>query len=841
MTMKPRITSRSCKDCTSVNPPSGRPYQVTAVLTFLLFFLGSLCTSALAQDRLLNMPKKYYKPNPDIDLGVVNASDRLSLHPWMVLVVSDNVRTTTQPGGGHFMKTLAFLDHFFVSEESGDYLRITRTPARNVLDPGPGAEDYGWVHKNDLLMWGEALSNPNTRIHYKAIILNTQRALGSPVEEFSVVRSYKEEGLENPTDYQANLFEIFYIYRYSADKQSVLLGYSHNFSERTENKLIGWVDRNRVLEWDHRVAVEPNWEARAVQERMNKEIKAKVFPTAMGSDSRACATAYLDALKIKEDCEPIWDHDIYDSEDDSFKRKNGYWRRFPVIGDYTEGDQVYQMMVMGELSGELGRIDPEQDASLRRRLNELIQKSNTVNLMFAIDGTASMEPYYTSVVHAVDHIVEMFRDRYNGMDHELRLGYVVYRDEAQIEANMLTTQRGLTPSVRADVIVDELRKMYVGDKLWDPFHEEAVNYGLREALQEFRHREDETNILIHIGDARSHQRSADYSFVEDEKVISLLADRNVFYIAYQAHYTNSHSAYSDFGPQVKRFMRDASQRIFHNQQERLGVEFVSSEPYLSTRGNVTRVEDGMPMVFLAVDYGETYDLVELEREIITAFIEIDEYRNTVNEYMRDMLERGRGYQVTSVPTDNRYTSSYAAGVYNFLLRTGITSDQLEKYYRENVQMVMSGYAGLGHPDLNKNVFRPVLLLRADEFHEMITKVEDLNAATSIGDRRTKLQEVWRQLLRTHVGGQEEDYDELSLEEASSMVFGIPVRSQTLETIQLKDITDDAVFTNMRLEMYLKLVRNRLSKLQSIRDSADWEYSFLSNETRYYWIDIELLP
>lgn len=96
-------------------------------------------------------------------------------------------------------------------------------------------------------------------------------------------------------------------------------------------------------------------------------------------------------------------------------------------------------------------------------------------------------------------------------------------------------------------------------------------------------------------------------------------------------------------------------------------------------------------------------------------------------------------------------------------------------------------------------------------------------------------------MRTHVGGQEEEYDDLSLEEASQRVFGIPVRSQALETIQLKDIADEAVFTDTHLNYYLAGISRKLSQLRSIRDSTDWEYSFLSNDIRYYWIDIEDLP
>ncbi len=807
---------------------------ITVILVSLLMLSGS----AYAQNEIIFRPLKYDRPHRNIDIRPVTDRERDHVTPWLVVGVNENVTTTITPGGGQRKNSLRFGEYFFVTAEEGRYLRIARDTRRSDFNLSGYAEDYGWVHKDDVLMWDQALIDPETNIALKGMILNTLRALDGTRTDYTSIKAYKDPELRIPADYEAKLFEIFYIYRYSQNGNAVLLGRRPFFSEmqlrgeRTYGGLVGWVDLDRVLEWDHRVAVEPNYDDMAVKERFSSNIRATVLNQSLRGSEDLCALSFMQG-KLDLDCEVVWDDDIFD-ERGNFERKPGYWRRFPVIGDY--GREVYKLMVMGELRGQFGAIDQETDIRIRQRLNELIERIRNVNIVFVIDGTNSMGPYYQSVINSVERIVRIFEQTADA-SKELRFGYVVYRD--YMERDRLTEQRQLTTN--AGLIMNALRNVDARD-YHDIHAHEAVYYGLRKAVSEIFTDTDETNILIHIGDAGNHYRD-DPTQVSQQEIVDLLTEYKCYYIAYQAHHQSDHQAYRDFPRQIREIMSRASDQLYDEWLGILGEELIERRPTLQTEGNISRIKDGSPMLLMATDYGTEIDIEALTNEITLAITEIDYYTDRVVEHARDMLERGRGLQLISGETDSRYTSSFAPGVYNILVRMGIDENNLKHYYTENVQFVFEGYATRNHASLNRSLFSPVLLLDANEFIAILHKVNQLRRGTSTsGDRREMLYDTWVELLRRHIGIQPDGYyDEISLEEAAMMVFGVPMRSSMLRQIQLKDIHDPSVFSDVDMRRYILQISQKADQLDRIANMRDYPYSFISNDIKYYWINVNKLP
>lgn len=810
-----------------------------SLAVFLILFFCAL--SLRSQEKIMFRPLKYDSPHRTIDTRPVGDQERDQVMPWFVVSIHENAETTTSPGGSQKKKSLKFGELFYVTGEERNYLRIAKDDRRQDFNLSRHAEDYGWVHKDHVLMWQRALENQESKISLKGLILNTTRTLldGRQIN-YQRIEAYRDPGLKIAAGFEAKLFEIFYVFRYSNDRKSVLLGRSPFFSERQYGMdqiaggLIGWVDIDRVLEWDHRVALEPNFNPDAVNERARRGIKSTIFTAAEGGGPDDCARSFS-AGTVPADCLVAWDDDIYDSDGD-FERKPGYWRRFPVIGD--PGTDIYKVSVMGELRGELGQtIRQEVDAEVRQRLNQLIGNVRNINVVFAIDGTNSMQPYYQSVINSVQRIVDDFER--TGADYKnLKFGYVVYRD--YLERDRLLETRQLTNNSQA--IINALRNVDARD-----FHDihvhESVYYGLRAAISQVLVDPNETNILIHIGDAGSHYRN-DPSQVPQQVIVDLISEFKVHYIAYQVHHRTDHVAYDDFPRQVKEIMTKSSQALFREWQQLLGSAVVSEQPVLrQINPNISRIENGHPMLLIQSDRGRELDLTYLENEITRAIEEIDKYTDNVVERAREMLERGRGIEVIAGETGGTYASSFSGGMYNFLVRLGIDEDVLKDYYSSNVQLVLDGYASRNHASLNRPIFTPVLLLTVGEFHRIINSIDRLRAVTqATGDRRELLYNVWVELLKRHVGIQPQGfYDRLSLEEAAQMVFGVPLRSSMLQQIQLKDIHDHAVFPNTELARYMNQIDFKHRQLNAIANSRDYQFSFISNDILYYWIDVDLLP
>lgn len=801
--------------------------------------LAWLQGSSLFGQRILQRPLEFNNPHRNIQLEST-AYSQMSDSPWFVIAIDDRVQSSREPGGRQNYRKLSFGELYWAVEEDGSYLKIVKDDRRDNFDISSRAENYGWVHKNDLLLWQNCLKNRETQISLKGMILNTTRALTSGDANYSRIQSFKDPDMNIPSQFEARLFEIFYIYRYSANNNSVLLGRSPFFSARDQThdastgNIIGWVDINRVLEWDHRVAIEPSWESAAVEERYSRQIKSTVFDAGNNMNER-CANEFSSG-RVSAGCNITWEDDLWD-ESGNFERKPGYWRRFPVIGDM--GANVYKLMVMGELTGEGGRtvIREDIDVKVRQTLNQLIEKTRNINVVFVIDGTTSMGPYYESVINSVQRIVRIFE--MSGEEYkDLKFGYVVYRD--YLEKDRLLETRQLTSNSSA--VINQLRNVEAID-FYDVHAHEAVYYGLKAALTQVFQDSNETNVMIHIGDAGNHYRN-DPSQVPQSEIVDLIAEMKCYYIAFQVHHMRDHQAYIDFPHQIREIMSRSGDRMYQQWVDLMGEGIVGEKPVLRRMGhNIHRIENGPPMVVMASDMGQQMDLVYLEDEITQAIEEIDEYTDNVVEKAREMLERGQGIEVITGETQGKYASSFAPGVYNFLLRTGLDEDIIEQYYSKNIQFVTEGYAARHHQSLNRPLFEPVLLLEAIEFSRILLRVQQLRQAGAVpGDRRERLYDTWIELLKRHVGVKPESYfQELTLEEASSMVFGIPLKSGMLQHIQLRYLFDEAVFSDNALSRYVNQIDFKYRELERIANMRDYPYSFISNDILYYWIHVDLLP
>lgn len=807
------------------------------ILSMLLIAFGSI----LQGQNILHRPYKYNEPHRNTDTRSVSDNERDPVEPWFVLAIHENSAIYSDPGGANRVGNMQYGSLFWVIEEHGQYVKIARDerPDLRTVKLSESARTLGWVRKDDVLLWRNSLLDLQSKIPLKGMLLNTTRVLGSDQVNYRRVESYKDPALQNPTGYESRLFEIFFIYKYSPMHNSVLLGRSQYFSQIDYNRgvitsnIIGWVDLNRVLEWDTRVAIEPNWNADAVKEREQKNIHSSVFNPADGNPKERCAREFSRGQPSRN-CEITWMENIQTGGNGALRRP-GYWRRFPVINDL--GQDVYEIMVMGELTSQTGQIiSHDMDARARQSLNELIEKYRNINVVFVIDGTNSMQPFYQSAVNSVDRMVETIKRTGEGLKN-LRFGYVVYRDYAErdrlVEVRQLTSQ--------AEDIVRGLQRVEARD-LYDTHTHEAVNYGLKTAFERvFAGNNHDTNILIHIGDAGNHYRN-DPSFVPSSEIIDLLVKYKCHYIAYQAHHMSNHQAYRDFPHQIREIMSRAADRIY-DEWLALGKEDMQRPVLREVSRNVHRIENGHPMVVMAAGQGQTMDLKVLENEIARAIEEIDNYTDVTIELARELLERGRGIdEIVTQQADGKYVSSFAPGIYNFLVRLGLDENEISGYYSKNLQFVTEGYTAFYHPELNSPLFAPVLLLENREFMRLHGVLDRLQTATgSSGDTRDNLLRAWLEILKRHVGGMEEkDLEGLTLQQASQFLSGIHFKSAMLD-MPLRDILDRSVFTDNMLSLYIHQIRFKYNELNRIANQTNYPYSFMSNDILYYWIDLELLP
>lgn len=186
--------------------------------------------------------------------------------PWIVFSDRDN-------GDLHFG------DKFYVTGERETELHIYRASGcrdRKLV----AAEDKGWRNKSELLVSFGADFTENSLIHKKCVILNhhktIERIKRGEISE-SEVPLYRSSTDMKAVDH-VPLYLIYFVYK--TENNRYLLGKDYKFDLDTPyaDQIIGWVDRDRVFDYNNRICFEPNFDEAAVAFRRRHPVyAAKVF------------------------------------------------------------------------------------------------------------------------------------------------------------------------------------------------------------------------------------------------------------------------------------------------------------------------------------------------------------------------------------------------------------------------------------------------------------------------------------------------------------------------------------------------------------------------------------
>ncbi|MDP1621218.1 MAG: hypothetical protein Q8M08_02655 [Bacteroidales bacterium] len=192
-----------------------------------------------------------------------------------------------------------FGDRFYVIAERETELHVFKSTAgkeRKLIS----AKDKGWKNKSELLVSFGADFTENSLIHRKCVILNhhktIERIKRGEISE-SEVPLYKSPTDLNSVDH-VPLYLIYFVYK--MENNRYLLGKDFKFDPDLPfgDQIIGWVDKDRVFDYNNRICFEPNFEEPAVAYRRCRPVyAAKVF------EFESELTRFLNGDTIQK---PIW-------------------------------------------------------------------------------------------------------------------------------------------------------------------------------------------------------------------------------------------------------------------------------------------------------------------------------------------------------------------------------------------------------------------------------------------------------------------------------------------------------------------------------------------------------
>ena len=194
--------------------------------------------------------------------------------------------------------------------------------------------------------------------------------------------------------------------------------------------------------------------------------------------------------------------------------------------------------------------DIKNKQELKRMMRKLETQQQHTNIIFVVDATASMTPYFKSVAKSIEKIMAENK-RVN--KHELQFGVVLYRDYADGNKSWETLK--LTSDIQ--LVTNYLNNVVCASK--DDDKPEAMFNGIIKGLNDLNIDSEESNIMVIVGDCGNHK---DDKFTKQD-VANILDKFNMNVISFQVQFAFDQS-YLSFNNDVKDFIMIKSKKIIEN-------------------------------------------------------------------------------------------------------------------------------------------------------------------------------------------------------------------------------------------------------------------------------------
>jgi len=712
---------------------------------------------------------------------------------------------------------LNFLQSFVVSEID------SKTKMIHLMEPNKSydkisfpnlqsnAKDYGWISINDVI----PSAYPKTQIkddkeNYqvfteKALCMHVVNDQDPEADRREIKKMHFYEGTGTNIISQSPVQGEYPYYIYAKKDGRVLLS-TRSKLDMSENlmsqQIAGWIDDEDIQIFSSRLCWEPNWGDAA------EFYKDKIFGVYENHNI---------AKRVVADCKdfPLANKQPFKLTP---KRQNKSFNR--MYQQHAPDDVgVVEVLILGNPNQKA----EETKAKVQKRRNQL----RNMNVMFVIDGSSSMEDYFTSAANAIEKsMVKLKNELKNGLVNSLKFAVGVYRDKTEERDGKMYEFKDFTSNTNEIISFLKNVKCYSnpGDDV-----PEAVFQGLKQSMTNFK--KDQKNILIWIGDAGNRR-----SNVESQKqdIINLSNKFNVNWAVFQI-YRTSNSTYDYFNKDANAILKQSAIA----QLKKMDKPF-SSECFVFSDETYTEMElDLYPnnnksegwIMFASIQEPENDNRRIPENEISKKISDviINMHENTIEE-----LKNTKNYQIS---VNGGKVDVQSEPMYDWLKRKGFTEEEIEILQEKSFRF--KGFLPLKDNCVydTRGVLaqKDVVMLTSSELKQKKQMMDDLaEAADKPNDeRRSELLNVFVKNMYLILGVRQDDKNkelkkkiyQMSFDNLWMSLFGIGFENYSLSKTKVSQIIDDAEdapWTEEKIEKFVK----RLIKANAALDGIDNTYQFV---------------
>lgn len=811
--------------------------------------------------KVLGRPEKFTPPvdmigEAEIQAYYTQPSPYSRKDPWLVFSDRANNQTYQEPTPTARKQTiLDYKEALYVVNEKDGWVEIV-SGTTDELKLIRTQKYKGWIRKDKLLLWQECVIDQRTRIHKKALLLNKATDIPELIAQGdkNIVNVFNDPYDKTPI-LHANIYRYFFVFK--RENNRLLLAQEYRLSpSNVEIRLLGWVSSARIVEWNTRVCLEPNFDENAFSERKLNPDKYKLV--AYGNAGSAVRQLKSGIISSNDE---IWSNDPAFADPVYLAKSNprrfiGNIIRFPLLPRSTNQDpNVYSSGLIGDIyvsiegSDKPVILDEKAYLATKEAGKTEQQRKSKINVMYVVEGSTAMAPYKEQLKNLFANV----KANMPGFEN-ISVGMTVYRDVAERKEQRDIEILPATVN-ESDFIefVDGLEFASIQDE------DELSNMrdGIMQGILRGGLGKDASNFIVILGyqpdfSANKTRKegaiaSHDPAYHTREEVVEALTkiNGNVFFIQCK----NTGDVFSErFRSQSLDVMLELAKFKYNQYMETARSIGITTSPSFNEEQM-----SGQIQLMNATGPGFSYILPETA-SITSA--DLDRFHQAAIDTSYQFV---RGYlsSITSVidagqplATSGPYAHGFARWLDLLLKQQGnaLNQDLLKSLVGKKYELYKEVYFpykinSAHYPTLSFTLFMPEEDLR--RYIDKLRKVEEAASISSDHDRREKLFNVFKELIHAFTGNYstpDEEIGKMSIESFQKLMHGIRDEGLRLEGKQnflLSNILDESVMSNQKVNDIITTIVGKLNRLENIaRQGKNYEFSFSSEDDTYFWITLD---
>jgi len=717
---------------------------------------------------------------------------------WKVYSDRTNNKTYKEPNvfsGVHSM--LKFMEQLKVAEVKQGFALVYQSDYSD-MEIHPTAECKGWIPVDNLLLWEEC-PQTHSKIYQKALVVHDPIKHGSIAEKNPPFYMEPDKNAGTNPNQKAKDLEIYFVMKTTdvGNTKYYLLSRGMLIGNNTQT-VYGWMPGEYITEWNQRLLVEPAYASKTVEYYRSKN----VFPTIFSEMEDARKLWTNEALN-----NPLW---LY--SDFRNTRMHQYAMRNPILTQGEIAADIYSVASISSMASQ------KIDFDLLKKMEELKQAKDNINVIFVIDATSSMKTYFQSVANVLSEMMKK-ESRY-----PMKTGVVLY-DDISVIHKKLTNKINEVSSFLA-LNQDIIKTSDAGDY-------SAMLLGLETALdtRKMGYEKSHTNFIILIGNAGNYRTDPEGVKWQDHvaKLSQTMFDNRINFLAYQVHHAGS-AAYDDFGIQTGKLQKELADKYKDKMKaDVLDYKLQTNRLYVMARKGSS---DELPF-YVSYKYASSGQSETMEglQNLING--NISDFQDFVNKQLT--------YLETNYVNTTGETGYLVEQQLKEILRLYEWNEtDIQKYIaylKDGGVTKFIGYAPIKTSKTPYQLFDYVLFFSQNELEDVIQQLSKINSSEVVSDAKAFQDAIVKMGLAMLGEFNEDEIRNMDMDKLLGKIYGIPVPINLcgLDIRKIPNMDKDD------LKDYIMVFKNKLDKLKRINSDSNYEGRFQRNKITYYWIPMEDMP